>query len=104
MKPRLIVEADAGRADERHLLDELGVEAELARQRRLLLERRRDCQLRRRRCGRMQVAGHPREAAVDLVVADDRVDLRDRRKARVPYRLRMVAAETLRPDPAGACR
>ena len=39
VKPRLIVEADAGSADKRHLVDELGVEAELARERRLLLER-----------------------------------------------------------------
>src|SRR5207237_7949612 len=40
MKSRLAVEADAGPADQRHLIDELGVEAEILGERRLFTKRR----------------------------------------------------------------
>ena len=42
---------------------------------------------------RVQVPVHPLEARVDLVLADDVVDLGDGGEPRVPHRLRMGASE-----------
>ena len=95
VEARLAVEADAGDAGQRHLLDERGVEAERRREHRLLAQRGAlVCAGRTRERG-MQVARSPLEAARDLEVADDRVDLSDRRQTRFPRRLRVIASETL---------
>ena len=43
---------------------------------------------------RVEVPVHPLEARVDVVLADDLVNLRDSGKPRVPHRLRMRASES----------
>ena len=73
------------------VVDERGIEAELGRQRRFLLERFPAVARPAERA--VQIAGHPLEPAGDLLGAYDRVDLRDRREPRVPHRLRVIAAE-----------
>src|SRR4029453_2740688 len=92
MKARLIRELDPWPADERNLIDERGIKAELIGEIRLgsqligLL-------LRRLAAWRVEISIDTRERAVDLVLSRDPIDLRQRRQAGVPNRLRVRAAE-----------
>ena len=94
MQPRLSVEANAGGADQGDLAQEGRVEPQLRRQLGLALQ----AVLRLRpglSHGKVEIALHPVEAAVDLVLPDDLVHLPDGRQARVPDRLRVGPAEAL---------
>jgi hypothetical protein len=87
----LIVEADAGTAGERHRRHERGVEPQFTGERGFA---RNSSPRRRLRVDRARADSlHPLEAAVDLVLAGDLVDLRDRGAPGVPHGLRVRAAE-----------
>ena len=94
MKARLVRKHHARYADERHLVDELGVESERGGERGFVLE---DLAViaRLRADRRVHVAANPRVVTVDALVLDDRVDLSQRREPCVPYRLRMIASEAV---------
>ena len=94
MKPRLAAEDDARPRDERRVFDELGVEAELARETRFLLKRL-HVVVRPARERQVLDAGHPLPLAVDAFGVDDGLDLFDGGKAGIPHRLCVIAAERL---------
>ena len=110
VEPGLIKKHHARAANERYVGDELGVETEPFSERCFVLERadriRRACVHRpalselalrpaqgERVEGMVEVAGHPREVAVDRFLADDGVDLRNRCEARIPHSLCVIAAD-----------
>jgi hypothetical protein len=95
MEPRLIVETHARSTDERHVPDGFGVEAQVCGELRLLLER-----LRLLTVGastrRVPIPADPFEVTLNIVLANDRVDLRDRGQARIPDCLRVCLPERAR--------
>ncbi|PYR89898.1 MAG: hypothetical protein DMF84_23075 [Acidobacteria bacterium] len=94
MKARLTIESNPGPQHEWHLVDERRVEAEIGGKHRLLLERDGLAPLdAARRC--MEVRIDPFKRAVDPMLTDDGIDLRDRCESRVPHGLRVVTTETL---------
>ncbi len=92
MHPRLPVDADPGRTDEGSLVHEGRVEPQLGRELGVALQPLDVLGLGLAR-RQVQIALHPIERAVDLVLADDVVDPDDGRQSRVPHRLRVRAAE-----------
>jgi hypothetical protein len=93
-KRGLAIVTNAGFSDEGDFGHERRVESEVDCERGFLAETN-IVDLRRLRARSMQVVRHPRESAIDIFVANDLIDLPNRRKPCVPCGLRMVTAEGL---------
>ncbi len=83
VKARLVVEADARAADERHVRRERGVETELARHACFVPERLGVLRA-RLATRRVQVTVHSLERAVDFMVTGEGLNPRDRGQPRIP--------------------
>ena len=91
MNPRLTGKAHAGTADERRLLDVLGIEAELTGQLRVALQLL--CRIAVIPQRFVEIAIDPVEVRIDPVLADDGIDLGYCRESSVPDGLRVIASE-----------
>jgi hypothetical protein len=94
MEARLTFELDSRPVEERHRVEVPRVEPQLRRERGFAPQPRRFV-LSVRRQSREFIATRPAEIALNPFSRGDRVDLEDRRQARVPRRARVVDAEIL---------
>src|SRR5579871_3671000 len=95
MESRLIVEANANAAGERHFPDEARIDTKLARRPGLALKER-DIFGRAAAAPRVLIPRHPREIAIDAFLACGPIDVRNRRQAGVPRSLRVIRAKSPR--------
>src|SRR5918996_235698 len=96
MKFPLIRELDSRRIEEWNARDVAGIEAELLRKLRLVLEvERRSCLIGTKRVGRRveQIAWHPLELTFDLLAPHDAINRVDGGQLGVPDRLGVIAAK-----------